>query len=182
MLFMHEVLTPASSRQNDLIERVSWIHSYMQKHPGFIRACISRYLGSSTEYLVFRWWRSPEDLADHGRNPEVPNWGANRPEGIYLTGPKTTRWELISSEGAQAAGFFVRNIYRPSTVADKFDTTLITHLNGAKADGLVLGAEVYRCIQDSEELRDAILSIATFTDRDAYNAYLQGPQGLELDK
>ena len=183
MLFMHEVLTPASSRQNDLIDRVSWIHSYMQKHPGFLRGCISRYLGSSTEYLVFRWWQSPEDLADHGRNPEIPNWGANRPEGIYLVPPRTTRWELTSSEGAQTAGFFVRNIYRPaSDVSGDLEKTVSAHLERAKSEQQVLGAEIYRSAQDTEELKGAVLSIVRFDDRDAYNTYLQGPLVVELDE
>src|SRR5438445_5972958 len=84
MLFLHERLTATASRQNDVVARVQNIHSYMQKHPGFIRARVARYLGGPNEYLVMRWWRSAEDLAEHGRNPVVPNWGANRPEGIYL--------------------------------------------------------------------------------------------------
>ena len=64
MLFFHEKLTATASRQNDVVARVRNIHSYMQKHPGFVRARIARYLGNPNDYLVMRWWRTPEDLAN----------------------------------------------------------------------------------------------------------------------
>jgi quinol monooxygenase YgiN len=180
MLFLHEKLTATPSRQQDVVERVGAIHSYMQKHPGFVVARVARYLGNPNEYLVMRWWQSADALADHQRNPVVPNWGANRPEGIYLEPPKTTRWESAAESGQPWSGFFVRTIYKPRAIGspDLLDT-LSRHAEEGTRQGGMSGAEVFRSL-DEADFAGAVLVLAGFKDRDAFNLYLKGAEAADL--
>jgi quinol monooxygenase YgiN len=82
MLLLRETLSVTSSRQDDVIERVRGIHSYMLKHPGFLRGRIARYLGAPNEYLVLRLWREPEELEDY-RTTQTYRTGAQ-------TGPRAS--------------------------------------------------------------------------------------------
>ena len=180
MLFLHEKLTATASRQNDVVARVRNIHSYMQKHPGFIRARVARYLGDPNEYLVMRWWRSAEDLAEHGRNPIVPDWGANRPEGIYLVPPKTTRWESVTAASQPWTGFFLRTILKPTAVDPAaLLADLTRHTEDAISKGEMTSADVFTASTDSE-FAGGVLLLAGFEDRDAFNRYLESKDGAEF--
>ena len=177
MLFLHERLMATASRQQEVVERVGAIHSYMRKHPGFIGARVARYMGNPNEYLVMRWWRRAEDLAEHQRNPEVPNWGANRPEGIYLEPPKTTRWESVTESGKASDRFFVRTIYKPrqldsSDLVDK----LSQHIQDGTKQGAMSWAQVFKSKEEGD-LASAALLLAGFKDRDAFNLYLASSEG-----
>src|SRR5262249_48390558 len=160
--FLHENLTAAPERQQDVVDRVQTIHSYMQKHPGFVGARVARYLGNYTDYLCLRWWRSAEDLAEHGRNPEVPNWGANRPEGSYLRPPKTTRWESAAKSGEPSGSFFVRTIYTPGeTGSAELLDMVANHVQEFTGEGGMTWGETFRSLDESE-LAGAVLCLTGF--------------------
>jgi quinol monooxygenase YgiN len=180
MLFLHERLTATASRQQEVLGRVRAIHSYMRKHPGFIRARVARYLGNPNDYLVLRWWRSAEDLAEHGRNPAVPNWGANRPEGIYLVPPNTTRWESATESEQPWSGFFVRTIYKPKEMNSALLLDeLRRHAREATSQAEMTSADIFTS-RDDGEFSGAVLLLAGFEDRDAFNRYLEGKEAAGL--
>jgi quinol monooxygenase YgiN len=180
MLFLHERLTATASRQQEVLERVRAIHSYMRKHPGFIRARVARYLGNPNDYLVMRWWRTAEDLAEHGRNPAVPNWGANRPEGIFLVPPNTTRWESATESEQPWSGFFVRTIYKPKEMnSSRLLDDLRQHTKEAIGQAKMTSADIFTAREDGE-FREAVLVLAGFKDRDAFNLYLKGKEAAGL--
>jgi quinol monooxygenase YgiN len=181
MLVLHEKLSATPSRQREVVERVGSIHGYMRQHPGFLHALVARYLGNPNEYLVMRWWRSAEDLAEHGRNPAVPNWGANRPEGIYLEPPKTTRWQAVTEFGPPPTGFLVRTIYRPKDGdAARQAADLNQHAREAVEHGVMTAAQVLTA-SDEGDFRGTLLLLAGFKNRDAFDLYLTGREGAALN-
>lgn len=181
MFLLQEILKVRNTRQTEAVNRLHWIHGLMQKHPGFVRAIVARYLGNPTDYLVLRMWQDADSYRAFRQTEDGQSYPKSRPEGLYEGVPVGREWELkIDSPGTAEGNYLVRSIYRvpPENVEEFIE-------NRRRHDGLALqvpgtaSLQTFQCLDKDSEHSDTFLCIALRTGRDAYNAYLESPQSAE---
>ena len=181
MFLLQEVLRVRNTRQTEAVKRLNWIHGLMQPHSGFVRGVVGRYLGNPTDYLILRMWQNREAFQAFRETSDGQDYPKSRPEGLYEGLPVGREWDVeIDSPGDAAGDYLVRSVYRVAPEnAGEFIQNRQRHDTLALQVPETAGLQTFRCLDQDSEYSDTFLCLARRRDRDAYNAYLEGPQSAE---
>ena len=177
MFAQNEILVFTPGRRQEGLDRLAWIHSLMQTHPGFIEAFVAKYLGDGTRYTILRFW---EDEAAYQAFRSSPDggFGASRPAGLYVNEPVIT--PLVSygeyKNDAVSGNFLVK--IQADIEPGAWDAFLahqkVMMGNAPNVPGLIWDRQMR-----GKDV-DTIVGSARLSDRQAFEDLLESPGYLQL--
>jgi len=164
MYMLNEILLFAPERRQEALDRLTWIFSLFQKHSGFKRAIVARYLGDATRYAILRFWDRPEDWDAFRASPDG-GYGRTKPPGIYENEHVLNPLVSFGEAAGSSKGNFLVEIERtvPGDAWDGFLKQQRTMLDVAPRIPGFVWANQLRA-KDA----DQSLVLARFSDREAY--------------
>ncbi len=182
MLVLMQILRCGSGRQREGLNRLHWIHGLMSAKEDSGGCVVAKHLGNPFDYLILRFWQTPEALARRTNwyyQDPWPLFPSNEPEGIYQTQDIHHHWEEAArTEGDSEGGFIWR---RTSVVEEKNwpDFLKFREAEAAvmKVTGGLVSARTYRSTEDAQHA----LTLVRLRDRGALDAIEVEPEKVRLE-
>jgi hypothetical protein len=181
MFVLMQILRCGSGRQREGLKRLHWIHGLMAAKEDSGGCVVAKHLGNPFDYLVLRFWQSPEAMARRTNwyyQDPWPIFPSNEPQGIYQTQDIHHHWEEVArTEGDSDGGL----IWRLTSVVQDKDWPDFLKLRKAEAavmkvTGGLVSARTYRCTEDAQHA----LTLVRLRDRAALEAIEIEPEKVRL--
>lgn len=183
MYLLMQILRCGSGRQKEALKRLHWIHALMAERSDSGGNIVAKHLGNPIDYLILRFWQTPEAMARRTNSYYQDRWPLfppNEPEGIYQTQNIPHHFEEVSRIDGDATGGFIwrATVKVPEAGWDEFLALRREADAILQQSGGLVHARTFRSTENADET----VVLARMRDRAAMEAVVTDSEHARIEK